>query len=573
MRKRNLSWITPAILRAIRKRNSLLKKSKHRSNPTILSLYKAARNRICSELKKAKQAFFKKLHIADVKTFWKLYKTLTNKGASIPVLHVPNSGDVSNDLDKANILNNQFYSNFNHTPANTPPSSIANQLDPSDYPENMLCSEEQVLSLISSLDTTKSTGSDGVSARMLKATAISIARSVTDLFNLSLRTGKIPTQWKLARITPIPKGGKPEDPTNYRPISILTILSKLLEKHLHDLLSDHLAATSPLSDSQWGFSNGKSTTSALISFTHDCQEALDRGDEICSIFFDLSKAFDTVPHHQLLQKLTDLQVNPFIIKWIKDYLTGRSQAVALNGAQSTPLPVVSGVPQGSVLGPLLFLVYIDGVCSSVTSSKITIYADDIAIYKNIRTQSDYTALQRDVTSVCDWIDNNYLKLNLDKCCYLIFSKKRHPTSPDVPLVVGDSHALNERDNFRYLGVNFSSNLTWSYHTNIICNKSRKLVGLLYRNFYKFASPFTLGKLHKSLIRPHMEYASPVWDPFLAKDIKAIEDVQKFALRVCTKSWRSDYNELLDYCDIPTMASRRKVAKLCLLFNILFDNKT
>ncbi len=117
----------------------------------------------------------------------------------------------------------------------------------------MLCSEEKVLSLISSLDTTKSTGFDGVSARMLKYTAPSIARSVTDLFNLSLRTGKIPTHWKIARITPIPKGGKPEDPTNYRPISILTILSKLLEKHVHEVLSDHLVITSPLSDSQWVF--------------------------------------------------------------------------------------------------------------------------------------------------------------------------------------------------------------------------------------------------------------------------------------------------------------------------------
>ncbi len=124
---------------------------------------------------------------------------------------------------------------------------------------------------------------------------------------------------------------------------------------------------------------------------------------------------------------------------------------------------------------------------------------------------------------------------------MLLPKKRHPTSPDVPLIVGDSHALDERDNFRYLGVSLSSDLTWSYHTNMICNKSRNLVGLLYRNFYNFSNPFTL---HKSLIRPHMEYANPVWDLFLVKDIKAIEGVQKFALRVCTESWCSDYNELL-----------------------------
>ena len=236
-----------------------------------------------------------------------------------------------------------------------------------------------MLSLISSLDTSKSTEADGVSGKMLKSTAPFIAKSLTKLFNKSLRSGKFPSDWKAARVVPIPKGGDPESPVNYRPISILSILSKLLEKHLHDLLSHHLNTFSSLSEHQWGFTSRKSTTSALISYAHDCQEALDCGNELCSVFFDLSKAFDTVPHQQLLFKLSELQVDPFLIRWVSNYLTDRTQSVVLGGAQSNPLPVVSGVPQGSALGPLLFLIYINGVSASVTDSKITLYADDIAV--------------------------------------------------------------------------------------------------------------------------------------------------------------------------------------------------
>ena len=147
----------------------------------------------------------------------------------------------------------------------------------------------------------------------------------------------------------------------------------------------------------------------------------------------------------------ELQVNLFLIRWVSNYLTNRTQSVVLGGAQSNPLPVVSGVPQGSVLGPLLFLIYINGVSASVTDSKVTLYADDIALYKIIRNPRDYTLLQGDITSVCSWIADNLLVLNILKCCYMVFSRKHHPTLPNAPLYVGDSHALNKRDHFKYLG--------------------------------------------------------------------------------------------------------------------------
>jgi len=311
------------------------------------------------ELRKAKQSFFKKLQATDSKTFWKLYKTLTKRESSVPALLVPDVGVVSDDAKKANILNEYFFNNFNHTstPSSCPWVDHAHLLNPSAFPEEFLCTEDQVLDLISSLDTKKASGADGISVKMIKATAPSIVCSLTKLFNLSLKSGKVPSDWKFARIVPIPKSGNPVNPSNYRPISILPVLSKLLEKHIHNIISYHLHNVCPLSPNQWGYTAGKSTTTALLSFTHECQEALDSGGEVCSVFFDLSKAFDTVPHQSLLLKLFHLQVNPFILRWIHSYLSN-----------------------------------IDGITSSVSHSKVTIYADDIALYKIIKNPMDYTFL-------------------------------------------------------------------------------------------------------------------------------------------------------------------------------------
>ena len=211
--------------------------------------------------------------------------------------------------------------------------------------------------------------------------------------------------------------------------------------------------------------------------------------------------------------------------------------MVLDGAESDPLPVISGVPQGSILGPLLFL----------RSSNIILYADDIALYLPINEQSDYSQLQEDVTSLSSWVSANHLKLNVSKCCFMTFSRKMSPLYPDAPLHVGDNCPLSRVDDFKYLGVTLSSDFTWSKHITSICNKTRKLIGMYYRKFYKYST---------SLNRPHLEYASPVWSPHLVKDIKCIEDVQKLALRVCTKYWDSNYESLLSSCNMDTMSNRR-----------------
>ena len=405
---------------------------------------------------------------------------------------------------------------------------------------------------------------------MLKHTTTSITPSITYLFNLSLRTGHIPSEWKQSLVVPIPKSNNNKgSPTNYRPISLLSVLSKLLERHVHKILTEHLCTHHPLSNSQWGFSAGKSTVTALLTTTHEWFQRLEEGKEICAVFFDFKKAFDSVPHRPLITKLQQMGVPYNLLVWISSYLTNRSQKVVVNGATSESMSVLSGVPQGSVLGPLLFLIYIDGICSIPISSctKFVLYADNLLLFRPISQQEDFATLQRDIMAIEQWVLDNHLTFNTSKCSYMILSRKRFPTTPLHPLMLNGLH-LNEVECFKYLGVLLSSDLSWTPHITSVCSKAKQILGLLYRRFYNHAEGATLMQLYLSLIRPHLEYACPVWDPHTMKDKVLLEDVQRFALRMATKQWDSGYQDLLDIMNVPSLADRRLQLKLALLYKIV-----
>ena len=570
--ERRVPWVTHAIKQAMRKRKTLFNKAKSTGDPQDLAIYKQQRNHVLNMLRESRQAFFSNLDAANAKVFWKTVKMLGTKSTTFPTI---SNGSTQADTSegKAYLLNNFFYSCYNRscpslTP-NSPESNLQTNLDPSNFPEYLKCSPEYVANMLAMLDTSKSSGPDDISSMMLKSTAYSIAPSLAKLFNTSLAKGALPTEWKLARVVPVPKSDDLKNSVSgYRPISILPTVSKILEHHVSKIIVDHICEAYPISDRQWGFMLHRSSTSALISVIYDWLTALDNGQEVCVVFFDIQKAFDSVPHLPLLQKLEQIGINPYILRWVQSYLTERRQFVVVEGSCSPTLQVVSGVPQGSVLGPLLFVIYLNDVADCISGgSKINLFADDIALYRIITNPDDYLTLQADVNAIKSTLTTKYLTLNPKKCCCLFISRKRVHSIPPPCLTLGHS-PLAHVSSYKYLGLTITSDLMWSIHIANICSKTRRLIGLLYRRFYKYSSPNTLLKLYVSFIRPHLEYASAAWDPFLKKDIDLIEDVQKFALKVCLKSWNSSYNDLLKQSNLLSLQARRHDTKLCHLYKIV-----
>ena len=557
--KKDLPWLNHDIKKAIQKRDSLYRRLKRSGTPANRGKYSTMRNRVVYLMRESKRNFFNKLNQATTKEFWKLLKLLNhNHDSTIPTLE-DRGTSIDSSIDKANALNRFFYSCFNNNCPVLSECSSVFELEAEYCPKYLLSTEESVFDLLANLDVTKSTGCDGISPKMLKSTASSIALLLSKLINLSISTGKFPKEWKLARVVPIPKGKSKSSLGGYRPISILPVVTKIIERHVGDLILAHLSNYAPISPRQWGFMTHRSSVSALIKVFDNWAQALDEGHEICVIFFDVRKAFDRVPHQLLLQQMQHMNLSPYLLRWLHDYLSNRSQFVAVEGEKSSTLPVISGVPQGSVLGPLLFITYINDVVTVVSpESEINMFADDIALYRVIKAPGDYTALQGDVDSIGAIVTSKHLEFNTDKCRMMVISRKRSNLIPSPPLYLNGSQ-LDQVKSYKYLGVTITSNLSWLPHITSLCNKTRRLVGMVYRKFYQHSDSRTLLKLYLSIIRPHIEYASPVWDPYHKTEIEAIESVQKFALKMCLKSWSSNYEQLLLEARLPTLKVRSELS--------------
>ena len=514
--RRNLPWMNKHIRAKIKKRNVAYRKGRKTGCPSVWNKYRTLRNQVVSMLRQSKRDHLKKMSSQGSKHFWKTVKFLNKKSCQIPTLK-KGSDVMTSNTDKAACLNEVFSLNFNSAvPSLTEDDSHKFLVDFETIPpENILCTEDEVLTLLLAIDTSKASGPDGISGKMLKNTAVSISPILTKLFNLSLSSGKIPHKWKVSSVVPIPKStANTENPCNYRPISLLSIVSKLLEKHVYSVVLEHFTEREMLTKDQWGFTPGKSTVTALVSSFYEILQLLESGADVSFVFFDLSKVFDSVPHLPLLQKLSDCGLDQHILQWILYYLCGREQYVVVDGASSKTTPVVSGVPQGSVLGPLLFLVYINCVSSLplTTGSRLTIYADDILLFKPIYLSQDYEALQKDIDAIAECTKASHLTLNPAKCRYLIASRKRQSILPPGGLLL-DNCALEQVHSYRYLGVLVTSTLTWKEHIKQICTKARKLVGMLYRKFSTWADTDTLRCLYLTCIRPHLEYIClPIMGP-------------------------------------------------------------
>ena len=284
------------------------------------------------------------------------------------------------------------------------------------------------------------------------------------------------------------------------------------------------------------------------------------------LFLDLSKAFDKVPHRQLPSSLSDVGVSGPLLSWFDSYLSGRFQQVVISGYSSTPLPVLSGVPQGSILGPLLFIIYVNSLANLhlTPGSSLILYADDILLYRPLCSADDNSILQHDVDSICDWISSAGLSLNLAKSTLIVISRMR--SKPTLSILI-NSTAVSVSDSVKYLGVTITSDLSWNRHVSNICLSARKKLGLLYRTVH-LCDQQSLSRLYKALVLPKLDYCCCVWDPSTSVLVNRLESVNKFAAKICTKRWSGPSSLFhLGWSDLST---RRKIQKLMIYRRILHN---
>jgi hypothetical protein len=422
---------------------------------------------------------------------------------------------------------------------------------------------EGVLKLLKNLNTSKAAGPDEITARILKETAEEAAPILASLFQQSLDTGILPDDWLLANVTALFKKGSKEIPGNYRPVSLTAIMCKLLEHIIYSQISKHLERQNILTPLQHGFRKGHSCVSQLIQVVNDWMEGIDSSNQIDAAILDFTKAFDCVPHERLKSKLHFYGIRGNTLQWISMFLMRRQQRVVVNGEASKWHQVISGVPQGTVLGPLLFLIYINDIVDGLQCN-IRLF-DDCILYNTITNNEDCVKLQKDLDHVCAWAAKWQMTFNPKKCNTMAVGLQRNKLSHDYTMM---GETLNQVHEHQYLGVTISDKLSWDSNYRRTVSKANRILGMLQRNIHQ-CSKETKAKAYKALVRPHLEYAAAVTDPYQSKDIQMLDRVQRRAARFVVGDYRrrSSVTKMIQDLEWESLADRREIARLCQLYQI------
>ena len=515
-----------------------------------------ARNHVNTLLRKGKRKLEREIALkakSNPKAFWMhTRRSLKSKTGIAPLLEDPKNKDSMkfDDDEKASILLTQFSSVFTHeTGGEIPRIDTRTEKNISDFRVEV----EIVLKELKGLNEYKSCGPDELHPRLLIELAEQIALPITMLFNATLKHGELPTDWRRAFISPIFKKGSKHLPANYRPISLTAILCKVMERLVRDVVVTHLLEERMLSNKQYGFISGRSTTTQLLYYLDECTRIVANGGVVDSIYLDFSKAFDTVPHRRLLGKVEAYGIQGNLYNWISAFLHNRTQEVVVNGSKSAPAPVISGIPQGTVLGPVLFVIYINDLLDEVSSGGL-MFADDTKIYRQITSREDALKLQSDIGKLEEWSKLWQLYFNYDKCHVLTMGKFENIQIAHRYTVYGNEmeHVFEEKD----LGVTVDAELKFEEHIAIKVRTANAIVGQMRRSF-SYLDCDTFKRIYTAMVRPHLEYGEAAWSPCLARNVDKLENVQIRATKLVDGLSKLDYPERLKRLDLPTLVYRRR----------------
>lgn len=558
-------WYNSALIKILKEKHKYFTKFKIYGNKHDLLTFHILRDRANS----VEQTCFHK-YIANIETaitsnpkyFWsyvKCRRTHTNFPSNMSY----NGNESHTGQGICELFSNYFQSTF--LDSTTTCTHSASRDDSNCHISSIEINPDIVRKYLQSLDLNKSAGPDAIPAIFLVKCANELAYPVSLLFTKSLSEGVVPTIWKTAFISPIHKKGAKDVVENYRPISKLCLLAKIFERIIYDQLYSSILPD--LNPQQHGFLKGRSTVSNLVVFTDYVTRQMVTSGQVDAIYTDFSKAFDRIDHVILLKKLFNLGIRGDLYRWFSSYVFNRTQAVVLGGYTSSWTAIPSGVPQGSLLGPLLFVIYINDIGDCFKHSQFLLFADDMKMFMAIDNPSNALLLQEDLERVANYCKTNNLILNISKCSVITFSRKTQTVQFKYSI---ENQPLLRVSDIRDLGVHLDSKLTFVNHIDMIAKKASSALGFIIRNASIFKTMKTLKVLYCAYVRSHLEYASQVWNPNYAVHSQRLERIQKKFIRYLGYKFKIPRSKYIVRCarfHLLPLSTRRNISDIRLLMKI------
>ncbi|EFA12429.1 hypothetical protein TcasGA2_TC005240 [Tribolium castaneum] len=550
--RKDKPWINHHMLDKIKYKAKLWKKFKRKPTEDNFSAYKRFSNQLKSDLQIARCNYENSI-LNKPKLFYSHVRKFISSRVSVPLVRNASGLLCSDHTETANTLADSFAATYNLNINNNIPSFMPTSTFSGLSYINF--TPDLVKSQLCAIKLNTAPGPDQIPPKLLRTCAASLSGPLAKMMTKSFLQGTLPYEWLQATITPLYKSGDKLDPANYRPVSLTSTCCKIMEKVIVKELLTYMRKNNLIPEHQHGFLPGRSVVTNLLSCTNLWTKMLDTNQPVDIIFLDFSKAFDKVPHNLLLAKLESYGVTGNLLDWIRAFLSNRNYCVKVCGKFSYSKPVLSGVPQGSVLGPILFLLYTADLLFSLDS--YSAYADDIKLFANPLV----TDLQDQLNLIFQWSEKWQIPLNIAKCCVL---QCGHNNPKYLYHINGT--LLSVKTSTKDLGVIVNDKLGWSEQCLASVGRARKMFYLLKHVFPNPSVSF-ISKVYITYIRPHLEFAIPVWRPYLLKDIDLLERTQHLVTRWTHCLRQVSYEQRLEILKIPDLRARENRADAIQIFRL------